>query len=58
MKIDRLRDQHIRSFLKLSLSERLAWVFAQNQFIRQFMDPRSRLISKKIRRHGKEYFRG
>ena len=58
MKSDQLRVHHIRSFLKLGLSERLAWVFAQNQFVRQFMDTKSMLISKNIHRNGKEYFRG
>lgn len=58
MNSDQLRGQHIRSFSRLSLSERLAWVFAQNQFVRQFMDTKSMLISKNIHRNGKEYFRG
>jgi len=57
MKSDQLRNHHIESFSKLTLSERLAWAFAQHQFLSQFMDTEAKLISKKTRRYGKKYFK-
>ncbi|MDP8230098.1 MAG: hypothetical protein P9L93_03240 [Candidatus Gorgyraea atricola] len=53
----KLREHHIKSFSKLSLSERLSWIFAQRQFLSRFMDPEARQISRKIRRNGKKYFK-
>lgn len=57
MKSDQLRNHHIKSFSKLTLSERFAWVFAQRQFLSQFMDAKEKLISKKTRHYGKKYFK-
>jgi hypothetical protein len=57
MQSDQLRNHHIRSFSKLSLSERLTWIFTQHQFLSQFMDPKAKLINRNIRRHDKKYFR-
>jgi len=57
MQSEQLRTHHIKSFSKLSLSERLNWVFAQHQFLSQVMDPEAKRINRKIRRHGKKYFR-
>lgn len=56
MRPDKLREHHIQSFAKLSLSERLSWAFAQYQFLTQFMDAKAKYINQNIRRHGKKYF--
>ncbi len=52
-----LRKHHIKAFSKLSLSERLSWIFAQRQFLSRFMDREARQINRKIRRNGKKYFK-
>lgn len=57
MQSQQLRQHHIESFLRLSVSERLAWVFSQQRFLNRFMDAGARLINRNIRRHGKRYFR-
>lgn len=57
MQSRQLRKCHIQSFSKLSLSERLNWVFAQHQFLSRFMDSKAKLTNRNVRRHGKKYFR-
>jgi len=56
MQSKQLRKQHIQSFAKLTLSERLSWVLAHNQFLAQFMDSEAKRTNRKIRCHGKKYF--
>lgn len=56
MQSKQLRRHHIKSFSKLSLSERLTWVFAQRQFLSRFMDSEAKLISRNINRNDKKYF--
>lgn len=56
MQSKQLRKNHILSFTKLTLSERLSWVLAQHQFLARFMSPEAKQINKNIRRHGKKYF--
>lgn len=57
MRSDELRKQHLKSFTKLSLSERLSWSLGHARFLAQFMSPKAKRINKKIRRHGKKYFK-
>jgi hypothetical protein len=56
MQSDKLRKQHIQSFGKLSLTERLSWAFRQNKFLAQFRDAKAKRLNKAIRRNGKKYF--
>lgn len=56
MKSSQLRKQHVQSFDKLSLSDRLSWAFSQNHFLSHFMSDRAKKINKIIRRNGKKYF--
>lgn len=56
MKPPTLRKQHIQSFSRLTISERLAWSFIQNQILASFRDSKARRIAKNIRRYGKRYF--
>ena len=57
MNNDALRDKHIESFMKLPLSERLAWAYRQRQFLIKFMNSSAKNINKSMRRNGKKYFR-
>ena len=57
MQSKQLQKHHLLTFMKLSLSNRLSWAFAQNWFLVQFMDPEAKSINKKIRQNGKRYFR-
>lgn len=57
MQSEELRKQHIKSFAKLSLSERLSWAFAQGEFLARFMDAKARRLNRKLRRNGKQYFK-
>ncbi len=56
MENERLQEQHIQSFAKLSLRERLAWAFSQNLFFSRFMNAKAKKINKNIRKNGKKYF--
>lgn len=57
MQSEQLRKHHIQSFSKLTLSERLDWALGQHQFLAKFMGTEEKKLNKKIRRHGKKYFR-
>ena len=52
-----LRKHHIKSFAKLSISERLDWALGQSRFLAKFMDPEAKKFNKKIRQYEKKYFR-
>jgi hypothetical protein len=56
MQNKQLRKQHIQSFARLTLSERLTWVLTQHRFLAQFMNPEAKQVSRNIKRHGKKYF--
>ena len=57
MQSDKLRKQHIQSFAKLSLCERLFWAFDQHQLLTRFMNPTAKRINKNMRRNAKKYFK-
>ena len=56
MESKELREKHIRTFARLSLSERLSWAFTQNTFLRRFLNTKTKRINKLLRRNGKKYF--
>jgi hypothetical protein len=56
MKSNQLRKQHIKSFSKLSLYDRLSWAFSQNHFLAHFMNDEAKKLNKLIRKNGKKYF--
>ena len=57
MQSEELREQHLKSFAKLSLTRRLFWALGQGWFFAGFMDAKARRINRKLRRDGKKYFK-
>lgn len=58
MNSGQLRKQHLQSFNKLTLTQRLNWAFSQHRFFTQFMDASAKKLNKNLRRYGKKYFAG
>lgn len=58
MNSSQLRRQHLQSFNKLTLTQRLNWAFSQHRFLAQFMDENAKKLNRNLRRYGKKYFTG